>query len=163
MRRLLRSLRDDESGVSVVELSLVAPILATMVVGLIDLSRGYSDKLILQQVAQRLVEKAMQGMQGESSTAIFNTLRAEGALAAGVPVNQVTIRYWLECNGVSQNTNPLTMAADYNKVCPAGQVYSRHLNVRIIKHYEPFFSLRWVGTNANGTFTLRGEAGLRVQ
>lgn len=163
MSRFLIRLRDDEEGTSVVELGLVAPILAAFVVGIVDLSQGFSQKLILQQVAQRAVEKAMQGMQGDSSTAIFNTLKVEAAEAAGVQPTDVTIRYWLECNGVSQNSSAATMAADYEKVCPSDQRYSRHLNVRIFKTYTPMFSLRWAGANANGTFTLRGEAGLRVQ
>lgn len=164
MIRHLDTLGRDERGTSVVELALIAPILATMVVGLIDLSKGYSDKLFLEQVAQRAVEKAMQGMQGDSSTAIFNTLRLETATAAGVQPTAVTVRYWLECNGVSQNTSAATMAADYEKVCSSGQVYSRHLMVRVQKRYTPIFSLRWMGNaNADGTFTLTGQAGMRVQ
>lgn len=163
MSRLVTRLRDDEEGTSVIELGLIAPILAAFVVGIVDLSQGFSQKLILEQVAQRAVEKAMQGMQGDNSTVIFNSLKLEAAEAAGVLPTDVTVRYWLECNGVSQNSSPATMAVDYEKVCPTGQVYSRHLNVRIFKTYTPMFSLRWAGANADGTFTLRGEAGMRVQ
>jgi hypothetical protein len=141
----------------------VAPFLATLVIGMIDISRGYSAKLKLEQVAQRTVEKAMQGMQGDDSVDIFDTLKAEAAETAEVDESAVEVRYWLECNGVSQNTSPSTMPADYEKVCSDGERYSRHLNVEIEKGYTPMFATKWLGANSDGSFTLVGEAGIRVQ
>jgi len=163
MMRNLIDLCRDERGTSVVELALIAPLMATFLIGTVDISRGFSAKLQLEQVAQQGVEKAMQGMQGNDSTVIFQSLQSEIAASAGVTTPNVEIRYWLECNGVSQNTNPATMAADYERVCAGGQLYSRHLNVKITKTYTPMFSTRWAGAEANGTYTLVGEAGLRVQ
>jgi Flp pilus assembly protein TadG len=163
MKRSWTNLTRDECGAAIMEMALAAPILATLLIGMVDLSLGYSAKLQLEQVAQRSIEKAMQGMQGDDSTDIFETLKAEAAVAAGVSESAVEVRYWLECNGVSQNTNPSTMAADYEKVCSSGQVYARYLNVRIEKTYTPMFSTRWAGANPDGTYTLDGEAGLRVQ
>lgn len=159
----LRRLNRDESGATLIEMALVAPFLATLVVGITDISQAYSAKLQLEQFAQRAVEKAMQGMQGDDSQQIFMGLKAETAAAAEVPPTAVQVRYWLECNGVSQNTNPATMAADYEKVCPSGQVYARYLNVSIEKKFTPMFSTKWAGANSDGTFTLVGQAGLRVQ
>ncbi len=163
MMRWFGPLSRDERGASIIEMALVAPFLATLVIGMIDISRGYSAKLQLEQAAQRAIEKAMQGMQGDESTDIFESLKAEAAATADVDENDVTVRYWLECNGVSQNSNPANMAADYEKVCPGGQYYSRHLNVTIEKVYTPMFQVRWLGSNPDGSFDLVGEAGLRVQ
>ena len=164
MMRRLASLGRDERGASIIELALTAPIMAAMVIGMIDISRGYHAKLQLEQVAQRAVEKAMQGMQGDDSTDIFQGLKEEAALAADIPQSKVTVRYWLECNGVSQNASTASMAADYEKVCPnATDVISRHMNVRLEKVYTPMFRTKFLGSNADGTFTLIGEAGLRVQ
>ena len=165
MRRPLATLGREERGASIIELALTAPFLAAMVIGMADISRGYHAKLQLEQVAQRAVEKAMQGMQGDDSTDIFEGLKQEAAVAAGVDEDDVTVRYWLECNGVSQNTGgDAAMAADYEKVCPnATDVFSRHMNVRIEKVYTPMFRTKFLGSNANGTFDLVGEAGLRVQ
>lgn len=164
MRHDLLKLARDDRGTSIIELGLLAPILATLVIGMTDISMAFSEKLKLEQVAQRAIEKAMQGMQGDDSTDIFNTLKAEAAAAAGVSESAVTVRYWLECNGVSQNTSASTMQADYEKVCAnSSQVYSRHLNVSIQKNFTPTFSVRWLGSNSDGTFTLSGEAGMRVQ
>lgn len=161
--RTLRKLSRDERGASIIEMALTAPFLAALVIGMVDVSRGYNAKLQLEQAAQRAIEKAMQGMQGDESTDIFEGLQEEAALAAGVDVEDVEVRYWLECNGVSQNTSAATMAEDYEKVCPPGEVYSRHVNVQIEKVYAPMFPTKWKGANSDGTFDLVGEAGLRVQ
>jgi hypothetical protein len=103
-------------------------------------------------------------MQGEKTTDLYDTLQQEGATAAGVPTGQVTVKYWLECDGVNQNTSPSTMDSDYNdKVCNTGQISARYVNIDIQKTYTPFFAARFLGSNSDGTFTLHGKAGVRVQ
>ncbi len=159
MTQLPRIGRDDR-GSSIIEMALVAPFLATLLIGMVDMSRGYSAKLQLEQAAQRSIEKAM---NGDKDTDLYETLKVEAVVAADVPASQVEVRYWLECNGVSQNSSAATMAADYEKVCPNGQTYARYVNVRIQKSYKPMFKAQWAGANADGTFTLVGDAGIRVQ
>jgi Flp pilus assembly protein TadG len=154
------SLIRDERGASLIEMALTLPFLATMVIGMVDVSQGYSAKVKLTQAAQRAIEKAM---QGEKTTSLYDTLQQEGATAAGVATSAVTVKYWLECNGVNQNTSTATMAADYNKVCPAGQTFARYVNIDITKNYTPMFATHWLGSNTDGSFTLHGKAGLRVQ
>ena len=46
-------------GAAVIELALVAPVLALTVIGIVDMSNAYSRKLALEQGAQRAVEKIM--------------------------------------------------------------------------------------------------------
>jgi Flp pilus assembly protein TadG len=163
MIRILNRIACDERGTSLIEMAMLAPFLATLTIGMVDISRGYSEKLFLEQAAQRSVERAMQGMQGDESTEIFEALQAEAAETAGVDPENVTVRYWLECNGVDQNTSPETMAADYDEVCPDGEYYSRHVSVRIEKKFTPLFATKWLGSNTDGTFDVAGEAGMRVQ
>jgi Flp pilus assembly protein TadG len=163
MRQKLFRLARDERGTAIVELALLAPLLATLVIGMSDLSLAYSERLFLEQAAQRSIEKAMQGMQGDESTDLFESLKAEAAATAGVDESAVDVRYWLECNGVSQNSSVATMEADYEKLCADGEVYSRHLTVAIEKTFTPTFQVKWLGSNSDGTFTLVGESGLRVQ
>jgi Flp pilus assembly protein TadG len=166
MMRRAGSLLRDERGNSIVELALVAPFLAALLVGMVDLSRGYSAKVQVTQAAQRAIEKAMQAeredVNGEN-VGFFETLKAEGASAAGVAESAVAVKYWLECNGVSQNTSAATMNADYEKVCPSGQTYARYVTIDITKVYTPIFGKRFGSSNANGTYTLHGKAGIRVQ
>lgn len=159
MTRLPCILRD-ERGASIIELALVAPFLGSLLIGMVDLSRGYSAKLQLEQAAQRSIEKAM---NGDKVTDLFETLKAEGVAAADVSASDVEVKYWLECNGVSQNSSAATMAADYEKVCPDGQAYARYVSVKIQKKYVPMFKVRFAGSNADKSFTLVGKAGIRVQ
>ena len=159
MMRFLHIARD-ERGASVIELALVAPFLAALVVGMVDISRGYSHKVQLEQAAQRSIEKAMQGKKG---TTLFQTLQAEAMTAASVSTSAVDVKYWLECNGVSQFQSKATMTADYEKVCPSGQQYARYVEVTITKNYAPMFKTKFLGAKADGTFDVVGKAGIRVQ
>ncbi len=160
IRRLLR-LAADERGNSLVEVGFIAPILATFLIGMADISRAVAERLHLEQAAQRTIEKVMNG-QATS----YATLDAEAAAAAGTPVvaADVTVTYWLECNGVSQMQSRATMVANFALTCPVGQTFARYLTVEIRKNFTPMFGTRFFpGANPDGTFTLTGEAGLRVQ
>ena len=153
MTRFNRSLARDERGTSLIEMAMVAPVLATLLVGMVDISRAYSAKLQLEQAAQRAIEKVMQ-YQADSST--YATLYTEAATAANVPVTDVTVDYWLECNGAR--------AADYGSSCTTGQTYARYISVSIDKKFTPMFGTRFFpGANSDGTYTITGEAGLRTQ
>lgn len=155
----LRSLARDDRGASIIELALIAPFFATMLVGTVDLSRGFSEKLQLTQAAQRSIEKIM---QTSFETTAVDSLKAEAAATAGVDVSAVTVDYWLQCNGVRQTGADKDVA--YNGVCPSGQDYARYLQVNISKIYTPMFSrVRFSGANSDGTYTLHGKAGIRVQ
>jgi Flp pilus assembly protein TadG len=160
MKRWIAKLARDCRGASVVELALAAPFFATLIIGMVDISRGYSAKVQLTQAAQRAIEKAM---QGDKTTDLYDTLQGEAATTAGVATSAVTVKYWLECNGVSQYQSPATMTADYDQVCPSGQTYARYVTVDIAKSFSPMFSTKWAGANPDGTYTLNGKAGIRVQ
>jgi Flp pilus assembly protein TadG len=152
MMRCTRLAKDDR-GASIIELALVAPILASLLIGMVDLSRAYSHKLMLEQAAQRAIEKVQ---QYQSTTSTYGTLQAEAAAAAGVPASNVTIDFWLECDG--------TRATNYNSVCANGQTYGRWVTVEITGTFSPMFrSRQWPGANSDGTFTLVGKAGMRTQ
>jgi Flp pilus assembly protein TadG len=143
----------DDRGASIVELALVVPIMGSLLIGMVDLSRAYSHKLKLEQAAQRAIEKIQ---QYQTSTSTYGTLQSEAAEAAGVPTTNVVIDYWLECNGVK--------ATNYNSVCSSGQTYARWVQVDVTGTFTPLFpSKKYPGANTNGTFTLHGIAGMRTQ
>jgi Flp pilus assembly protein TadG len=159
----LTALTRDDRGASLVEMALVAPFLAAIVIGMTDLSRAYSMKVQLTQAAQRGIEKAM---QGKKTTTVYDTLQSEAAAAAGVATSAVAVRYWLECNNVSQMQSLATMNSDYNdRVCTGTPppTIARYVSVDISKTYTPLFGTRFAGSNANGTYTLHGKAMIRVQ
>ncbi len=149
------SLWRESAGNVTIELALLAPILAAMLIGLIDLSTAYSDKLRLEQVAQRTIEKVMQNSFLTSQVA---TLETEAEAAAGAGSN-ATVTYWLECNAVVQTP----MATAYTVGCPEGQQYGRYVQIEIDKDYTPLILSSWGGANMNGNITLTGVAGIRIQ
>ena len=79
MMRLLRSLRRDQRGASIIELALVLPVFSALVVGVVDISRAYSQKLLLEQAAYRAIEKVQ---QYQSTKSTYNTLQDEVTAAA---------------------------------------------------------------------------------
>lgn len=161
--RPFRSLLADETGNSIVELALLAPILTGVLFAVVDLGKGYNEKLVLEQVAQRAIEKAQQGVQADPQSGIFATLRSEAATEAGIAESDVSVRYWLECNGVSQFTTVANMNTDYNRVCPVGQNYSRFIQISLQKAYTPTFNMPWMGANAQGKVIVKARAAMRVQ
>lgn len=159
MMKKLRSLLADDRGTSLIEMALATPIFAAVLMGMVDLSRAYSEKLQLEQATQRAIEKVFNNQTQSTS---YNTLKAEAvsaAQAAGfteVTSSNVTIDYWLECNGVRQ--------ADYDTPCGSGEMYSRYLNVAIQRNFTPYFGTKYFpGANSDGTFTVRADAGIRTQ
>jgi len=153
MTRLCPALAGDERGTSLIEMAMVAPVFAAMLIGMVDVSRAYSAKLQLEQAAYRSIEKVQ---QYRTTTDTYTTLQAEAASAAGVATSAVTVDPWLECNG--------TRAASYTGVCPSGQVPTRYITVTIQKMFTPMFGSRFFPrANTNGTYTLTGQAGLRTQ
>jgi len=155
MRRglsILRALRGDQRGAAVIELAIVAPIFATLLVGMVDIGRGYSMKLQLEQTAQSSIEKVMNGQADKNSAA---ALKTEAATTAGVPEADVIVDYWLECNSARQGS--------YDSVCADGTISRRYLTVQISKTFTPMFATRWLGSNSDGTFTVIGKTGVRTQ
>lgn len=159
MMQKLRRLFADDRGTSLIEMALATPILAAVLMGMVDLSRAYSEKLQLEQATQRAIEKVFNNQTQSTS---YNTLKSEAvsaAHAAGfseVTSSNVTVDYWLECNGTRQ--------ADYDTPCPNGQMYARYINVAIWRKFTPYFGTKYFpGANSDGTFTVRADAGIRTQ
>jgi Flp pilus assembly protein TadG len=156
MIRFPALLARDERGASVVELALLMPFFAAMVMGVADITRAYSAKYKLEQAAYRAIEKVQ---QYRDTTTTFSTIQTEATTAAtdaGFTNPSANIQVWLECNGVAQS--------DYSTTCSTGQTTNRWITVDISGDFTPLFaSRRWPGSNANGSYTLHGRAGLRTQ
>jgi Flp pilus assembly protein TadG len=165
MMRFRKSLLRDDRGASIVEMGLLLPVMATVVIGVADVSRAYSQKLQLEQAAYRAIEKVQQYQSTEST---YDTLKNEVVAAAttagfsDVTTSSVTVDYWLECNGVRQGDG--TPGNGYDAVCSSGQTYGRWVSVDVTHNFMPMFaSSRWPGSNTNGSYTLHGRARLRTQ
>ena len=156
MIRLVQRLVRDEGGASLIELALIMPFFASMVIGVVDLSRAYSAKLQLEQAAYRAIEKVQQYQASEDTYSTLSSEATTAATAAGFSNPTVVIDYWLECDGVRQ--------ASYDSTCATAGQTARWVKVDISGRFTPLFSSRhWPGANSDGTFTLHGKAGIRTQ
>jgi Flp pilus assembly protein TadG len=151
IRRPLRVLADIR-GSSVIEMGLVAPFLAAMLIGMVDLSRAYSTKLQVEQAAQRTIEKIQVASYDPSND---SALQAEAAAAAGVSTSNVTVTNWLQCNNSSTRQS-------FTSSCSGSEPFARYVEIAITKSYTPLFPVKWDRT-ASGTWTVRGKAGIRIQ
>lgn len=159
MTRNLTKLCRDESGHSFLELGFSLPIMAAMLIGAVDISRAVSDKLAIEQAAQRSIEK-LQVLDFKWSDR--STYQTEAANAAGVATSAVTVNAWLQCNGTIQT--PMDQSHYDGSCSNSTDIMARYVSVEITKTFRPMFaSRRWPGANTNGTFTLRAKAGVRVQ
>lgn len=137
------------------EFGLFFPFLALMLLGTIDLARGLATKFGIEQATQRTIELATLGNRPRAD---YSFLTAEAATAAGVPVGQVTLDQWLECNNTRQT--------NFTGNCPSGQQAARYVSITVWKDYTPMFEgIPFVGriANANGKIRLTADSGVRVQ
>ena len=127
-------LRRDKRGASIIELALALPFLSIMLLGLVDVASCYSAQMSIQQAAARSLER----LQTSGSTSDFSYVRAEAAAAAGVPLSQVVVESWLECDNVRQ--------AATVQACTGTQASSKYVQVTITSSYDPFFPYSPLGT-----------------
>jgi Flp pilus assembly protein TadG len=154
MSRLSLLLRERAGNVTI-ELALLAPLLGAMLIGLIDISTAFSDKLRLEQVAQRTIEKVMQNSFLVSQAPTHNP-EAEAEAGAGAVA---TVSGWLECDGEIQT--PVVTA--YTLGCPEGEQYGRYVQISITRDYTPLILSTLAGSNMDDDITLTGVAGIRIQ
>ena len=163
MNRLIQLWRE-ERGAAIIELAIVAPVIALMTVGVVDLSNGFGTKLRVEQAAQRSVEKVMQttGITNVETTIAneaicqFNGTNANGTCkTAPLTADNVAVVHSLYCN------NGATPVATDD--CPDGQTESKWIKVTVTTEYKPMFPLHFTGIDANGKYRIQASAGMRTE
>ncbi|URD62187.1 pilus assembly protein [Sphingomonas sp. KRR8] len=152
--------RHSEQGTAVLELGLAIPLVFVLLLGMIDVGKGFSMKLQLEQVAQRSVEKVMNGQADRSQ---LDAIKNEAAAAAGVSTSAVTTSAWLECSPTNGGTPTYNYYPNDSGPCANGQVSRRYLRVTINKSFTPMFAVGWAGVDANGNYNLTGATSVRTQ
>jgi Flp pilus assembly protein TadG len=161
MARLFQALRDDEDGAAVIELALALPIMCAVLLGMSDLARAYSEKLQIEQAAQRTVEQVEQ--EKYVLTASYNTSLTTEATSAMSDLgyttgNTITPNSWLECS--SDGGKTWTSQSSFTGSCPnATDLTARYVSVKISRTYSPIFS----AYNWPGAATISGQAEVRIQ
>lgn len=176
MTRLqIGALPASDRGAAVIELALVFPFLALMVVGIVDLSNAFSHKLAIEQGAQRAIERIM---QTTASDTVENTLRTEvvcqvdGTNSDGtcksspITTANVTVTFRLECTdgtgaiSSQSNTDPTTFDG---YTCGAGTVsQAKYISVTVTDKYTPMFPIHFSAINSDGTYHISATAGVRT-
>ena len=144
MRRLLPFLARDERGTSLIEFGFLAPFLAVLALGIIDLSRGLAERFALQQAVNRSLELVQSRPATASATATdldYEFAKTEAEAAAGTGAT-VTLTRWLECNGVDKG------AASGS--CADGEDTARYLRIRIAKNFQGEFYFSTIRMTATG-------------
>ena len=152
MRLLMRNPLSDDRGAAVIELALLAPVLALMTIGIVDVSQAFGRKLALEQAAQRAVEKVM---QTTGTTTPEGTIKTEAATQAGVSEDDVTVNYVLECDGVAE--------ADFDTECDPAEKEARYLMVTVVGSYAPMFPAHYFGDDDDKIYHMSATAGVRTQ
>lgn len=154
MMRLCSIIRD-ERGNSFIEMAFAAPLLATLLIGTVDISRGVAAKVEVEQAAQRALEKVQ--AQSEFKTDDIDDYVTEAEDAAG-DGSTATVDAWLECNNDGTHLDFDTGS------CDETASYARYVQVDVTSSFTPLFGTRFFpGASANGTVPVNGKAVVRVQ
>jgi Flp pilus assembly protein TadG len=150
LRTVFRRLGRDQRGTSIIEMGLAAPVLAVLLMGVVDLGRGLSERFTIQQAVNRSLEmiQAKRPQAGADDSEVdYTYLKTEAATAAGVPATQVTLTKWLECDG--------TRKTNYDDSCADNQDTARYVQLQITKNF--------VGSLYLGTVPMAAKGVLRIQ
>ena len=153
----MRKLASDKAGFGAMELGLALPFLLLLCLGMIDASNLISTKIDYEQAAQRTTDFALAKRPTNSSTTY---LTAEAVRASGLEASKVKVELFLECDGVKQ--------ANFNSVCPSGEVSGRFVSVTITNNVATKFDWsalsRLIGYKAfDSTVTVTGDSEVRFQ
>lgn len=171
----LPRLAADERGAAVIELALVAPVLALMAIGLVDMSNALSRKLALEQGAQRAIEKIMQtteqdtveGTLATEAVCQVNGTNSDGSCKTSpITTNNVTVTFRLECtdSGGVISSQTATDAATFDAfTCNSGSREARYIQVGVTDKYTPMFPIHFLAYNSDGTYHLSATAGMRTE
>jgi Flp pilus assembly pilin Flp len=176
LNNAFRAVREDERGTGLVELAMIAPMLAVLAVGIVDLTQGFNRRMELHDAVHRTLEKVAARRfrvllsDGEVDT-VF--MQADAADAAGVPTEAVSVDTWLECDGVEQDSftadcpalsNPppdCSLPAPPTTLKCAADT-ARYVRIRIDSFYTPTIG-KFVSRNSDGTVPLSAEGSVRLQ
>jgi Flp pilus assembly protein TadG len=176
---LLRSkLLRNQRGAAVIEMAMVAPVLALGVIGIVDVSNAYSRKLALEQGAQRAVEKIMNTTDDTTVEAtLANEVKCQvnGSSTSGnVTVcntrstQAITVNWRLDCTiGGTTTTQTTAVSGTYDgwvTACTtAGGTKTGYVSVTVTDKYSPMFPIHFAAFNtSDSTYHLIATAGVRT-
>jgi Flp pilus assembly protein TadG len=170
----IRTLVSNERGAAIIEMALVAPVLALGVIGVVDMSNAYSKKLALEQGAQRAIEKIMNTTENatvESTLATEAVCQVNGMNADGtckttpISTGNVTVSWRLDCTtGGATTTQTSTDSATYDGyVASCAGTKAGYVQVTVTDKYSPLFPVHFASYDtANHVYNISATAGTRT-
>jgi Flp pilus assembly protein TadG len=178
MTRLHRiRLLADDSGAAIIEMALLAPVLALGVIGVVDVSNAYSRKLALEQGVQRAVEKIMNTTENatvESTLANEVQCQVNGSTTSGgtttcntSPNQVITVTWRLDCTTGGTTTSASTISSSaYDTLvagCTSPSTRAGYVQVTVTDKYSPLFPIHFASFNTgDSTYHLGATAGVRT-
>jgi Flp pilus assembly protein TadG len=172
---LFRSFRlsADVRGAAIIELALVAPVLALTVIGIVDMSNAYSKKLALEQGAQRAIEKIMNTTENGTVEATLaneavcqvNGVNTDGTCkSTPISTSDVTVSWRLDCTvGTTTTSQSTTSSSTYDGwVTSCGGTKAGYVQVTVSDEYQPLFPIHFLAFDADGTYHVSAVAGTRT-
>jgi Flp pilus assembly protein TadG len=181
----LARLRADDRGAAVIEMAMIAPVLALGVIGIVDVSNAYSRKLSLEQGVQRAVEKIMNTTENstvESTLANEVQCQVNGSTTTTTtsggtttttttcntsPTQNITVNWRLDCttSGTTVSTST-TSSATYDALvagCTSPSTKAGYVQVTVTDKYSPLFPVHFAGfSTSDSTYHLSATAGVRT-
>lgn len=149
---MLATLWKDERGLGMIEFAAIAPVLSLFLVGITDLGLGYAHRFSTQQAVNRTMELAQLG----ATDLTFDFLKVEAAAAAGVPLSNVDLDKWLQCDG---GTNKA-----YLDTCAKGEEVARYVKLTVRSNFNPLFTgALFPNRQPDGSVLFSVNTTLRVQ
>jgi Flp pilus assembly protein TadG len=172
----LRNLFANDRGAAVIEMAIVAPVLALGVIGVIDMSNAYSKKLALEQGAQRAIEKIMNTTETatvESTLANEAVCQVDGVNADGtcksspITAANVTVTWRLDCTtGATTTSQSTTDSATYDgyvAACVSPSTKAGYVQVTVTDTYTPMFPIHFASFNTSDQkYHISATAGTRT-
>jgi Flp pilus assembly protein TadG len=149
-----KSVWRDATGTSTLELALILPIAMFLVLGAIDSSLAFAEKLRVEAAAARAIEQITAYSRVNTD---YSGSRTEAAAAAGVDVSDVTVTYWLECGNVVQSSFTATCANSSDQI-------ARFVKVAVSGKFEPVMNYGdFLQADGDGVVRVQGDASVRIQ
>ena len=178
MSRLMRiRLLANDRGAAVIEMAMIAPVLALGVIGIVDVSNAYSRKLALEQGVQRAVEKIANTTENASvETTLANEIKCQvngSSTSGGVTVcntsatQNITVTWRLDCTtGGALTSTSTTNSATYDTLvaaCASPSTRAGYVQATVTDKYSPLFPIHFAAfSTSDSTYHLAATAGVRT-
>lgn len=186
MSRLNRiRLLANDRGAAVIEMAMIAPVLALGVIGIVDVSNAYSRKLALEQGVQRAVEKIANTTENSSvestlanevkcqvngsttSTSTSNGVTTTTTTCNTSSTQNITVNWKLICTtGTTPVTTTTTSSTTYDTAvagCTSPSTKAGYVSVTVTDKYSPMFPIHFASfSTSDSTYHINATAGVRT-